>query len=60
AVKRYFTGKKIDPARIITEGRGESQPAAPNETPAGMSRNRRVEFRFEFVPTPAALKQDGE
>ncbi|HEX8328784.1 MAG TPA: OmpA family protein [Hymenobacter sp.] len=53
AVKRYFTGKKIDPARIITEGRGEAEPTAPNDTPAGMSQNRRVEFRFEFVPTPA-------
>ncbi|WP_210516630.1 OmpA family protein [Hymenobacter terricola] len=53
AVKRYFTNKGVDANRIITEGRGESEPVAPNTTPAGMSRNRRVEFRFEFAPAPA-------
>ena len=55
AVKRYFTDKGVETGRIITEGRGETEPAAPNTTPAGMSKNRRVEFKFEFilVPTPA-------
>ncbi|RSK51409.1 OmpA family protein [Hymenobacter rigui] len=48
SVKRYFTGKQVDPARIVTEGRGESEPAAPNTSAAGMSQNRRVEFKFEF------------
>ncbi|RSK35429.1 OmpA family protein [Hymenobacter metallilatus] len=48
SVKRYFTGKQVDPARVVTEGRGESEPAAPNTSAAGMSQNRRVEFKFEF------------
>ncbi|MFD2785290.1 OmpA family protein [Hymenobacter rubripertinctus] len=48
SVKRYFTGKQLDPARIVTEGKGESEPAAPNTSAAGMSQNRRVEFHFEF------------
>jgi OmpA-OmpF porin, OOP family len=48
SVKRYFTGKQVDPARIVTEGRGESEPAAPNTSAGGMSQNRRVEFKFEF------------
>ncbi|WP_319805466.1 OmpA family protein [Hymenobacter weizhouensis] len=48
SVKRYFTGKQVDPARITTEGRGESEPAAPNTSKTGMSQNRRVEFKFEF------------
>ena len=52
SVKRYFTGKQVDPARVVTEGRGESEPAAPNTSAAGMSQNRRVEFKFEFfIPT---------
>ncbi|GAB2769226.1 outer membrane protein OmpA-like peptidoglycan-associated protein [Hymenobacter luteus] len=48
SVKRYFTGKQVDPARIVTEGRGESEPAAPNTSSKNMSQNRRVEFKFEF------------
>ncbi|MBT9391744.1 OmpA family protein [Hymenobacter sp. NST-14] len=48
SVKRYFTGKQLDPARIVTEGKGESEPAAPNTSAAGMAQNRRVDFRFEF------------
>ncbi|MCB2378055.1 OmpA family protein [Hymenobacter sp. BT635] len=53
SVKRYFTGKQVDATRVITEGRGEGEPAAPNTSAAGMSKNRRVEFKFEFVVTPA-------
>ncbi|MCB2407373.1 OmpA family protein [Hymenobacter sp. BT178] len=53
SVKRYFTGKQVDGTRVITEGRGEGEPAAPNTSAAGMSKNRRVEFKFEFVVTPA-------
>jgi len=48
SVKRYFTGKQVDPSRVVTEGRGESEPAAPNSSKANMSKNRRVEFKFEF------------
>ncbi|WP_077068278.1 OmpA family protein [Hymenobacter terrenus] len=52
AVKRYFVGKKIDASRIVTEGRGEGEPATPNTSPTNMSKNRRVEFQFEFFTTP--------
>ncbi|WP_310397684.1 OmpA family protein, partial [Hymenobacter sp.] len=52
AVKRYFAGKNVEDGRVITEGRGEAEPAAPNTSPTGMSKNRRVEFDFEFLPTP--------
>jgi len=34
----------IDPDRIETEGRGESQPVDTNETEEGRQNNRRVEF----------------
>ena len=48
SAKRYFTGKTVDPNRITTVGFGEDQPAAPNTSAAGMAKNRRVEFTFEF------------
>lgn len=34
----------IDPARIETDGNGESKPVAPNDTPSNKALNRRVEF----------------
>lgn len=37
-----------DPARLIARGYGESVPVAPNTTPEGRARNRRV----ELVPRP--------
>ncbi|MCX8019139.1 MAG: OmpA family protein [Chitinophagaceae bacterium] len=34
----------IDASRMETEGKGESQPMAPNDTPENKAQNRRVEF----------------
>jgi outer membrane protein OmpA-like peptidoglycan-associated protein len=34
----------IDASRIQTDGKGESQPVAPNDTPGNKAKNRRVEF----------------
>lgn len=34
----------IDASRIETEGKGESQPVATNDTPSNKALNRRVEF----------------
>lgn len=34
----------IDGSRIQTDGKGETEPLAPNTTPEGKSKNRRVEF----------------
>ena len=34
----------VDAARFETDGKGESQPVAPNDTPANKALNRRVEF----------------
>ena len=34
----------VEAARLETDGKGESQPVAPNTTPEGKANNRRVEF----------------
>ncbi len=44
AVKKYLSDKGIDSARIIAKGYGFTQPVAPNTTPQGRQKNRRVEF----------------
>jgi type VI secretion system protein ImpK len=40
-------------ARITTDGRGETEPVAPNDTPQGQARNRRVEITL-YVPAGGA------
>lgn len=44
SVKRSMVERGIDPDRMETEGRGESQPVDTNETEEGRQHNRRVEF----------------
>lgn len=39
-----LTARGIDPDRLIFEGRGGTEPVAPNNTDAGRARNRRVEI----------------
>jgi OmpA-OmpF porin, OOP family len=45
AVKSYLVAKGIDGAAITTHGDGPDRPVASNDTEAGRSRNRRIEFR---------------
>ncbi len=51
AVQAWLTRNGVDGALIQTEGRGESQPVAPNQlpdgrdNPEGRAKNRRVEIR---------------
>ena len=42
AVKAYLVSKGLDPARLYTEGKGETQPVADNESAEGRAKNRRV------------------
>jgi outer membrane protein OmpA-like peptidoglycan-associated protein len=42
--KELSTTFGVDASCMQTEGAGESQPVAPNDTPENKSRNRRVEF----------------
>ncbi|MCP5466144.1 MAG: OmpW family outer membrane protein [Steroidobacteraceae bacterium] len=45
SVKAYLVSKGIDPARLQTQGFGESQPEADNATADGRAKNRRVVLR---------------
>ncbi len=47
AVADYLINKGIDPKRIRTVGYGSRKPVAPNDTPEGRAKNRRVEIKFE-------------
>ncbi|WP_298224539.1 OmpA family protein [Flavobacterium sp.] len=44
SVKAYLTKKGLSAARFTTTGMGEADPIESNETDAGRSKNRRVEF----------------
>ena len=44
AVRAYLVSQGLPAARIRTEGKGESEPVASNETDEGRARNRRVEI----------------
>jgi len=44
SVKNYLVGRGVDPGRLLTEGRGETQPIDTNDTDIGRARNRRIEF----------------
>jgi outer membrane protein OmpA-like peptidoglycan-associated protein len=47
AVKQYLSTQGVDIGRIKATGYGDTRPVAQNTTPAGRSRNRRVEMRLE-------------
>ena len=44
SVEQYLVDHGISASRLTTEGKGESQPVASNETAEGRYQNRRVEF----------------
>ena len=45
AVKSYLVAKGFRESAITTLGVGPDRPVAPNESPEGRSRNRRIELR---------------
>ena len=44
AVRRYFVNQGVPSTRLGTQGYGESNPVASNDTEDGRARNRRVEL----------------
>lgn len=49
AVAAQLLSAGVHQTRVLTEGRGESQPKASNATPDGRSQNRRVEIYLKPV-----------
>ena len=47
SVSAYLVGKGIDAGRLSSQGKGEKEPIADNETDEGKEKNRRVEFKIE-------------
>ena len=45
SVVDYLVERGIPPEMLIYEGYADTQPVAPNDTPEGRERNRRVEFK---------------
>ena len=43
-VVRFLQGAGVAPERMIAAGRGEYNPVAPNDTPEGRQKNRRIEI----------------
>ena len=54
AVKAYIVSKGVEPTRVYTEGKGETQPVADNKSAAGRAKNRRV--TVEVVGTRSATR----
>ena len=48
AVRDYLVKKGIGTERLFAEHYGETKPIAPNTTPQGREKNRRVEMTFVF------------
>jgi chemotaxis protein MotB len=56
AVLRHLVERGASPQRLIAVGLADSRPLAPNDSPEGRARNRRVEFVFK---APEALSGGG-
>ncbi|MES3020815.1 MAG: OmpA family protein [Pseudomonadota bacterium] len=44
AVRDYLVANGLDGSKLSTSGKGEAAPVAPNDTPEGRAKNRRVEI----------------
>jgi outer membrane protein OmpA-like peptidoglycan-associated protein len=49
SVAQYFESRRVDPVRLATSGKGETQPLASNSSEGGRQANRRVEIYVEPV-----------
>lgn len=53
AVTRFLADRMHDTGRLRAVGRADADPIAPNDTPAGRARNRRVEITLLTAPVSA-------
>jgi outer membrane protein OmpA-like peptidoglycan-associated protein len=49
AVSNYLITKGVSPLRVSSDGFGETKPVDTNDSENGRTRNRRVEFKVEFL-----------
>ncbi|MGZ8266821.1 MAG: OmpA family protein, partial [Burkholderiales bacterium] len=50
----HMVGARLsEPGRVNAEGRADSEPIAPNDSPANRARNRRVEITLLVAPAAA-------
>jgi outer membrane protein OmpA-like peptidoglycan-associated protein len=47
AVKEYLENQGVGATRILSSGKGESEPISTNDTAEGRAKNRRVEFTIK-------------
>ena len=55
SVAELLAANKVDPARLSTAGRADSEPVADNDTPANRAKNRRVEITLRIGRGPEAV-----
>ena len=58
SVARYLAMQGISPSRMDIQGLGKTKPIAPNDSPEGMARNRRVEMVLMNYPKDKAKVGD--
>ena len=58
AIKQWLVEHGVASARLLAVGFGESAPAASNDTPAGMAKNRRIEFHIAELDGRPYLGRD--
>jgi OOP family OmpA-OmpF porin len=46
SVAEYLLSQGVTPSKVTSEGKGESEPVADNETEEGRAQNRRVELHI--------------
>lgn len=49
SVSNYLITKGVSPMRVYSDGFGETKPVDTNDSENGRTRNRRVEFKVEFL-----------
>jgi len=51
SVAQYLINQGLFPQRFVVQGYGKTRPIAPNETPDGRAKNRRVEIQLSPLTT---------
>jgi outer membrane protein OmpA-like peptidoglycan-associated protein len=57
AVLQYLASKGVDPARLVSQGFGETRPLDPREAPEAWDKNRRVDFYISVWADQAQPKE---